>query len=778
MGNRPCDVDDGSLLRSLLWPLILALLLRSAVAGSDFQLGYNHPWAGYGHDFGANAWGHDGVITSGWSYQTAADTQGFTDARRVEKSNCSGRAALRITADLKGGTPNRKSGEIELTLSNHPPRQGSLPAPVQYLNLEGVMVRVRVWLPEGSAGARDAPNGVQLVFKTRLSDTDWPSFYSEWRNIEPAEGGYCIEVSARVSSSGPGLRFGAFDAKKVSLIGLKLGINSASSAEIKGFIDLESYTIDTTPSVKYDFEKPEFERDFEAARLLSGGQLSIARVFVFADGPAAPDFAQDGTPMDLSKEKYFFEDFDELLRIVERQGIQVMPVLLDFWWCGRARWVSGVQLGGHADIISNETKRQAFLDNVLKPLLLRYGTSPWIHSWDIINEPEWCLAELSDATQKDFELVTTSQMQGFVWLCAQYVHRYTRHSATVGSARRKWLPNWRGLGLDFYQFHWYDHFAPEEPFPFPPADALKLDKPILIGEVPTARAKTKQTAGEFLEAARGGGYGGLLLWSLRAGDEYSDFAAATGDLQSRSPRVTAEGVLNAASFLTGRPVAPDSWVSLFGQNLARRLAKAEGAPFPTTLDGVTVKIAGAAGAEQLAPLLFVSPGQINFLMPAGANLGTATLSVNRLDGGAGVTKVQIDPVAPGVFSANADGKGVAAAVALRVGADGAQTTVPVFRCDAAAGGCVAVPIDLGPGTDQVVLLLFGTGLRRFSSLSAVSVRIGGQDAQVLAAAAQGQFLGLDQVNVLLPRSLIGRGEVDVVLTVDGNTANTIRINVR
>jgi uncharacterized protein (TIGR03437 family) len=89
-----------------------------------------------------------------------------------------------------------------------------------------------------------------------------------------------------------------------------------------------------------------------------------------------------------------------------------------------------------------------------------------------------------------------------------------------------------------------------------------------------------------------------------------------------------------------------------------------------------------------------------------------------------------------------------------------------------------VPIDLGPGTDQVVLLLFGTGLRRFSSLSAVSVRIGGQDAQVLAAAAQGQFLGLDQVNVLLPRSLIGRGEVDVVLTVDGKTANTIRINVR
>jgi uncharacterized protein (TIGR03437 family) len=78
----------------------------------------------------------------------------------------------------------------------------------------------------------------------------------------------------------------------------------------------------------------------------------------------------------------------------------------------------------------------------------------------------------------------------------------------------------------------------------------------------------------------------------------------------------------------------------------------------------------------------------------------------------------------------------------------------------------------------VVLLLFGTGIRGYSALSAVSANIGGLDAPVLGAGAQGQFAGLDQVHVRLPRLLAGRGEVDIVLTVDGRTANTVKVNIK
>jgi uncharacterized protein (TIGR03437 family) len=56
--------------------------------------------------------------------------------------------------------------------------------------------------------------------------------------------------------------------------------------------------------------------------------------------------------------------------------------------------------------------------------------------------------------------------------------------------------------------------------------------------------------------------------------------------------------------------------------------------------------------------------------------------------------------------------------------------------------------------------------------------IGGVNALVGYAGAQGDFAGLDQVNLLVPRSLIGRGEVDVVLIVDGQTARSVKINLK
>jgi uncharacterized protein (TIGR03437 family) len=85
---------------------------------------------------------------------------------------------------------------------------------------------------------------------------------------------------------------------------------------------------------------------------------------------------------------------------------------------------------------------------------------------------------------------------------------------------------------------------------------------------------------------------------------------------------------------------------------------------------------------------------------------------------------------------------------------------------------------LGAASDQVFLILYGTGIRNRSALSAVVARIGGDNAEVSFAGAQSEFIGLDQVNTLLPRSLAGRGEVDVNLTVDGKAANLVRINIR
>jgi len=81
-------------------------------------------------------------------------------------------------------------------------------------------------------------------------------------------------------------------------------------------------------------------------------------------------------------------------------------------------------------------------------------------------------------------------------------------------------------------------------------------------------------------------------------------------------------------------------------------------------------------------------------------------------------------------------------------------------------------------TDQVYLVVFGTGIRYRSSLASVIATIGGAKAEVSFAGAQVDFVGLDQINMPVPRSLGGSGEVDVLLTVKLQMANAARVNIK
>ena len=225
--------------------------------------------------------------------------------------------------------------------------------------------------------------------------------------------------------------------------------------------------------------------------------------------------------------------------------------------------------------------------------------------------------------------------------------------------------------------------------------------------------------------------------------------------------------VSAASFSSGG--APESISVAFGVNLAPGLQIATSTPLPTQLAGVSLRVRDAAGIERLAPLFFVSPNQINFLLPVNTAPGTAYLSVSS--GASGV--MEIASTAPGLFAANANGQGVAAAVALRARGDGAQSYEAVAQLE--NGRFTSVPIDLGPASDQVFLVLYGTGLRAQRTISA---NLGGTVSEVLFTGAAEGFTGLDQVNVRVPRTLAGRGEVDVVLTVDGRTTNAVRVNIR
>ncbi len=235
--------------------------------------------------------------------------------------------------------------------------------------------------------------------------------------------------------------------------------------------------------------------------------------------------------------------------------------------------------------------------------------------------------------------------------------------------------------------------------------------------------------------------------------------------------------VSAASFV-GPVAASEQIVAAFGTELATQVEIASSTPLPTQLAGTSVKVRDSVGNERPAPLFFVSPGQVNYQIPAGTVAGPAIVTIT---GGSGVIStggLSIATVAPGLFAANSNGQGVAAAVVLRIKPDGTQIYEPVAVFDPAQNRFVARPIDLGAESDQVFLLLFGTGLRYRSALNAVSADIGGVNAAISYVGPQGDFVGLDQINLSLSRSLIGRGELNVNLSVDGKIANTVTISLK
>jgi len=237
---------------------------------------------------------------------------------------------------------------------------------------------------------------------------------------------------------------------------------------------------------------------------------------------------------------------------------------------------------------------------------------------------------------------------------------------------------------------------------------------------------------------------------------------------------------SAASY-SASPLASHSIAVAIGSGLASGTESA-GNTLPTSLAGTRLTVTDSKGLERLAPLFYVSPEQINYQIPPGTETGPALITVSSADGNIATTAIQIETIAPGLFSANATGQGVAAAVALRVKADGSQIFEPISQLDATGQQFVVRPIDLGldqgQSSDQVFLILFGTGIRHRNRLGVAEALIGNTSVKVAFAGDQGTFAGLDQVNLLLPRSLIGKGELDLLLKIDGKTTNAVKISIK
>ncbi len=228
--------------------------------------------------------------------------------------------------------------------------------------------------------------------------------------------------------------------------------------------------------------------------------------------------------------------------------------------------------------------------------------------------------------------------------------------------------------------------------------------------------------------------------------------------------------VSAASY--GAEVAPGEIVAAFGARLATQIVIATdadpttpGIQLPTELGGTTVEVNG-----RRAGLFFVSPTQVNYLMPMATETGSANVVVRSGDGTTSTGSAQVLASAPALFTANSSGAGVPAGSLLRILPSGAQVEEPLSQFDPATGAFVPRPINLGAPGERVFLILYLTGVGKAIDPNndanfneAIHVLLGGNEVAPIFAGAQGTFVGLDQINVEIPRSMIGRGAVNLAV---------------
>ncbi|HEY1754461.1 MAG TPA: YHYH protein [Bryobacteraceae bacterium] len=253
---------------------------------------------------------------------------------------------------------------------------------------------------------------------------------------------------------------------------------------------------------------------------------------------------------------------------------------------------------------------------------------------------------------------------------------------------------------------------------------------------------------------------GAAIFNVLDGASYSNSAGADEGGGGVSPRATN---ISSASLERG-PLAAGSLVSAYAEfDATLATSTATGSPagsgWPLTLGGATVTVTDSTGAQLPAGILYASPTQVNYQVPSTAASGPGKVTITS--GGTSITgAINIAATYPGIFKASADS--LAAAQTLTV--IGSNQTV--------ASVTATAPINVSTG--QVYLMLYGTGI----GTAAVTATIGGVNATVAYSGPQGEFGGLDQVNLVIPPSLAGKGKVNVVVTANNKPSNPVYIVIQ
>jgi uncharacterized protein (TIGR03437 family) len=245
------------------------------------------------------------------------------------------------------------------------------------------------------------------------------------------------------------------------------------------------------------------------------------------------------------------------------------------------------------------------------------------------------------------------------------------------------------------------------------------------------------------------------------------------------PELAEDAVLSTSTFLPGQPVAPGGLVAAFGLNLADRSASAF--PPAPSLAGALAFFASPTTGLAALPLFYASPNQLNGEVPRDLLPGVSRQVIVQRGGQISrPVDVVLAAAQPGIFTINQQGTGQGAILDGSTTAELGRAVLAAPGTPVGRGRIVSIYCEgLGRVNPEVANGTPAPSAEPFSrTVNAVTVTIGGQGAQVLYAGLAPGFVGLYQVNALVPSDAQLGDAVPVTVSVSGATSNVATIAVR